>query len=158
MKWLNDIETLIASALSWRGDGQKVMASLFGGSTVSFTTSNGKVVSGEVLEDGRVKDTETGNIYENVVWGGEDKFTTTEDYQEKKEEVAPEEEKEPTKQPTGYYKNVTVWEFGGVHDFKAAPGTFSSESSAKAYVESEYIRLRTLLEEELKENNYTANA
>ena len=156
MKWLNDIETLIASALSWRGDGQKVMASLFGGSTVSFTTSDGKVVSGEVLEDGRVKDAETGNVYEKVVWGGEDKFSTTEGYQEKKVEPTnkPDNYKEtqsnsPPK-TSGYYQTVKAWKFPKTVKLQGGQG-FSSKSAAEKELSNQYEQAK----EELR--NYFAD-
>jgi hypothetical protein len=54
MQWLNDIELLLTQGLNWRGDNEKVMASLFSGETIDFTTADGQPMTGKVTDEGKV--------------------------------------------------------------------------------------------------------
>ena len=155
MKWLNDIETLIAQSLNWREDGQKVMASLFGGETISFTTGDGRVVSGIVQADGTIKDSETNQIYSQVEWLGENRFSTAETYKEQKIEKSPAEEES---KPSGYRRYYDVWYFDGIHGFNGTSTKFSSEEKVKAYLKNEYDRQLGLLEEERKAHGNSSAA
>jgi hypothetical protein len=64
MKWLTDIETMIANGFSW-SSGQGVLSTFWNGKDIEFTTADGQVVKGKVGEDGKVT-AEDGSVYEDV--------------------------------------------------------------------------------------------
>jgi hypothetical protein len=111
MKWLNDIENLMAAAITWREDSSKVMSSLFGGEEVTFTTADGKTVSGVVKEDGSIE--ADGYTYKDVTWYGGTDFRTKEKFQEEKiEEKEKDSEKSAEPEEKKYRYVYFVSELG----------------------------------------------
>jgi hypothetical protein len=77
MEWLRGLETTIAQGLAWRNDGKNMLSTYWTDKQISFTTADGKTVSGKVNVDGTVTGND-GKTYNNVSWQGGNVFTTTE--------------------------------------------------------------------------------
>ena len=103
MDWLENLENNVAQAIQWLmvGNSSKSLLSsgqIKKGQSITFTTKDGKTVTGTVQKDGSIK-TDTGEVYKDVYRGHDGKtFYTTEDYisPNKKEETKTTEEKKDT--------------------------------------------------------------
>ena len=105
MKWLEELENNVAMAIQWLMVGNSTKGLLSTGQvkkdqSITFTTKDGKPVTGTVQEDGTVK-TSTGEVYKDVYRSYDGKtFYTTEDYIEPAPEETKETEQTTTTDPT----------------------------------------------------------
>jgi hypothetical protein len=82
MDWMKNMEVMMAQALNW-SEGQGVLSTLHAGNKITFKDGEGKMRTGKVGEDGKVRETdssgkETGRVFENVTWHGGNDFRTDE--------------------------------------------------------------------------------
>lgn len=123
MKWLSEIEEQLKAALNYLRVGRSTEAllgrgELKEGQTITFTTADGKTISGKVDSKGNVTDS-SGNVYENVYQNESGAFVTDENFKKKeeKQEPAPTQPPAQEQKPTKPEKPITV---GGMINAGAA--------------------------------------
>ena len=85
MKWLEDLENEVAEGFKWLRVGNSMKALLDSGAlnkeqSITFTTKDGKVVTGTLNDDGSIT-TSDGNTYKDVYRNYDGTYKTTENYQ-----------------------------------------------------------------------------
>ena len=105
VKWLEDLENEVAEGFKWLRVGNSMKSLLDSGvlnkgQSVTFTTKDGKVVTGTLNDDGSVT-TSDGKTYKNVYRSYDGTYKTTENYQtpEPPKQEPPKEETPVTEAP-----------------------------------------------------------
>ena len=105
VKWLEDLENEVAEGFKWLrvGNSMKTLLDsgiLNKGQSITFTTKDGKVVTGTLNEDGSIT-TSDGNTYKDVYRSYDGTYKTTENYQtpEPPKQEPPKEETLVTEAP-----------------------------------------------------------
>ena len=122
MEWMNDTNSMIAQALAYLEVGRQLEdIGLSEGSSISFTTQDGKKLTGVVDKDGNVVASD-GQIYDNVYQGADGSYYAGKNKEKAEEPAGPEQKPEPTTPPAPVHPNWTedniigiaeaIWEYG----------------------------------------------
>lgn len=82
LTWGEDLRDSVAQALHWLQVGRQLENLQMGGQRITFTTKDGKSISGIVQNDGSVIDETTGKVYHDVYQSYDGSFKTEEDSRE----------------------------------------------------------------------------